>query len=157
MVNASKNLYCPGMSPQALAAKVLNDRFGEGMPSLPIDPFKLMREYGIVYQLMAFENLEGIYLVPEGENDLPVVGINYKRKITRQRFTAAHELCHHLKDRRSEICPKGAMEARRSGLRNSSRRNCLCQGNCFYLSRGSMKWMGRFHLMMRCRSQNVSV
>ena len=107
MINASKNLYCPGMSPQALAAKVLNDRFGEGMPSLPIDPFKLMREYGIVYQLMAFENLEGIYLVPEGENDLPVVGINYKRKITRQRFTAAHELCHHLKDRRSEICPKG--------------------------------------------------
>ena len=63
----------------------------------PIDPFKLMREYGIVYQLMEFENLEGIYLVPEGENDLPVVGINYKRKITRQRFTAAHELCHHLK------------------------------------------------------------
>ena len=107
MVNESKNLYSPGMSPQALAAKVLKDRFGEKMPSIPIDPFKLMREYGIVYQLMEFENLEGIYLVPEGENDLPVVGINYKRKITRQRFTAAHELCHHLKDRRSEICPKG--------------------------------------------------
>lgn len=107
MVNESKNLYSPGMSPQALAAKVLKDRFGEEMPSIPIDPFKLMREYGIVYQLMEFENLEGIYLVPEGENALPVVGINYKRKITRQRFTAAHELCHHLKDRRSEICPKG--------------------------------------------------
>ena len=107
MVNALKNLYSPGMSPQALAEKVLKDRFGEEMPPIPIDPFKLMREYGIVYQLMAFENLEGIYLVPEGEDDLPVVGINYKRKITRQRFTAAHELCHHLKDRRSEICPKG--------------------------------------------------
>ena len=107
MVNESKNFYSPGMSPQALAAKVLKDRFGEKMPSIPIDPFKLMREYGIVYQLMEFENLEGIYLVPEGEKDLPVVGINYKRKITRQRFTAAHELCHHLKDRRSEICPKG--------------------------------------------------
>lgn len=107
MVNESKNFYSPGMSPQALAAKVLKDRFGEEMPSIPIDPFKLMREYGIVYQLMEFENLEGIYLVPEGEKDLPVVGINYKRKITRQRFTAAHELCHHLKDRRSEICPKG--------------------------------------------------
>lgn len=96
MVNESKNFYSPGMSPQALAAKVLKDRFGEEMPSIPIDPFKLMREYRIVYQLMEFENLEGIYLVPEGENDLPVVGINYKRKITRQRFTAAHELCHHL-------------------------------------------------------------
>lgn len=40
MVDASKNLYCPGMTPQALATKVLNDRFREGMPSLPIDPFK---------------------------------------------------------------------------------------------------------------------
>lgn len=66
MVNALKNLYSPGMSPQALAEKVLKDRFGEEMPPIPIDPFKLMREYGIVYQLMAFENLEGIYLVPEG-------------------------------------------------------------------------------------------
>lgn len=107
MVNALKNLYSPKMSPQALAEKVLKDRFGEKRPPIPLDPFKLMREYGIVYQLMAFENLEGIYLVPDGEDDLPVVGINYKRKITRQRFTAAHELCHHLKDRRSEICPKG--------------------------------------------------
>ena len=61
MVDASKNLYCPGMTPQALATKVLNDRFREGMPSLPIDPFKLMREYGIVYQLMEFENLDGDY------------------------------------------------------------------------------------------------
>lgn len=139
MVDASKNLYCPGMTPQALATKVLNDRFREGMPSLPIDPFKLMREYGIVYQLMEFENLEGIYLLPEGENDLPVVGINYKRKITRQRFTAAHELCHHLKDRRSEICPKGGKEVRRSGMLSNLLRNCLCQKNCFYLLRRNMK------------------
>ena len=26
------------------------------------------------------------------------MGINLKRPITRQWFTAAHELCHHLKD-----------------------------------------------------------
>ena len=107
MADVSNELYCQGMSPQILAERVLNDRFGKEMPSIPIDPFKMMREYGIVYQLMESENLEGIYLVPEDENDIPVVGINYKRKITRQRFTAAHELCHHLKDRRSEICLKG--------------------------------------------------
>lgn len=95
------------MSPQALAERVLEDRFGKEMPSIPIDPFRLMREYGIVYQFMEFEDLEGIYLVPEDDNDIPLVGINYKRKITRQRFTAAHELCHHLKDRRNEVCPKG--------------------------------------------------
>lgn len=69
MVNESKNFYSPGMSPQALAAKVLKDRFGEEMPSIPIDPFKLMREYGIVYQLMEFENLEGIYYSVADEID----------------------------------------------------------------------------------------
>lgn len=107
MADVSKELYCLGMSPQALAESVLKDRFGYEMPSVPINPFKMMREYGTVYQFMEFEKLEGIYLVPEDGQDIPVVGINYKRKITRQRFTAAHELCHHLKDHRSEICPKG--------------------------------------------------
>lgn len=109
MADVSKILYKFGMSPQVLAEKVLEDRFGKEMLSIPIDPFKLMREYGIVYQLMEFEDLEGIYLVPEGDNDVPFVGINSKRKITRQRFTAAHELCHHLKDCRNEVCPKGEM------------------------------------------------
>lgn len=107
MADMSEKLFEFGMSPQALAEKVLEDRFGKEMPSIPIDPFKLMREYGIVYQFMEFEDLEGIYLVPEDDNDIPLVGINYKRKITRQRFTAAHELCHHLKDRKNEVCPKG--------------------------------------------------
>jgi len=107
MADVSEKLYSIGMSPQTLAEKVLGDRFGREVPSIPIDPFKLMREYGIVYQFMEFEDLEGIYLVPEGDKDIPFVGINYKRKITRQRFTAAHELCHHLKDRRNEACPKG--------------------------------------------------
>lgn len=109
MADVYKILYKFGMSPQVLAEKVLEDRFGKEMLSIPIDPFKLMREYGIVYQLMEFEDLEGIYLVPEDDNDVPFVGINSKRKITRQRFTAAHELCHHLKDCKNEVCPKGEM------------------------------------------------
>ncbi len=46
--------------------------------------------------------------MPEDGNDIPMAGINYKRKITRQRFTAAHELCHHLKDcRKWRGCPLG--------------------------------------------------
>ena len=105
MADVLEKLYSQRMTPQMLAEKVLEDRLGGEMPSIPIDPFKLMREYGIVYQFMGFEDLEGIYLVPEDGNDIPLVGINYKRKITRQRFTAAHELCHHLKDRRNEACP----------------------------------------------------
>jgi len=110
MADESKRFYSPEMSPRALAEKVLVDKFGRDMPLIPIDPFKLMREYGIVYQFVEFEGLEGIYLVPEDDDDIPVVGINYKRNITRQRFTAAHELCHHLKDRKNEACPIGSQK-----------------------------------------------
>jgi len=101
-------IYYSGMSPEKLAEKVISISYGEMlMPPIPIDPFKLMRKFGIIYQFMEFRDLEGIYIVPEDENDIPIVGINYTRKITRQRFTAAHELCHHLKDRKSETCPIG--------------------------------------------------
>jgi len=101
-------IYYSGMSPEKLAEKVISISYGEMlMPPIPIDPFKLMRKFGIIYQFMEFRDLEGIYIVPEDENDVPIVGINYTRKITRQRFTAAHELCHHLKDRKSETCPIG--------------------------------------------------
>lgn len=110
MSDKLRKLYYSGMSPQILAEKVLENSYGKEMPSIPIDPFKLMREYGIVYQFMGFEDLEGIYLLPENESDIPIVGINYKRKITRQRFTAAHELCHHLKDQRNEACQIGAKD-----------------------------------------------
>lgn len=44
MADVSKELYCLGMSPQALAERVLKDRFGHEMPSVPIDPFKMMRD-----------------------------------------------------------------------------------------------------------------
>ncbi len=108
MAEELNKMYSHGMSPKDLADKVLADKYGSNMPSIPIDPFKLMRDYGIVYQFMGFNELEGIYLVPDDESDVAVVGINYKRRITRQRFTAAHELCHHLKDRKNSACPIGA-------------------------------------------------
>ena len=111
MSDELKIAYREGMSPTELAEWVLADSFGNKMPSVPINPFKLMRKYGIVYQFKGFRDLEGIYLVPEDESDIAVVGINYKRPITRQRFTAAHELCHHLKDRRNETCPINSKNA----------------------------------------------
>ncbi len=110
MADKQNHLYCSGMTPEKLAEKVLEDKYGEEMPSIPINPFKLMRDYGIVYQFMGFKDLEGIYLVPEDIADVAVVGINYKRNITRQRYTAAHELCHHLKDRKNEACPIGSKD-----------------------------------------------
>ncbi len=105
MNESIESLYQKGMTPRQLAQKVLENSFGDQMPSIPLDPFKLMRDYGIIYQFMGFKELEGIYLVPQDENDVPVVGINYNRPITRQRYTAAHELCHHIKDRISRLCP----------------------------------------------------
>ena len=110
MADKWNHLYSLGMTPEKLAEKVLEDKYGEEMPSIPVNPFKLMRGYGIVYQFMGFQELEGIYLVPEDSEDMVVVGINYKRNITRQRYTAAHELCHHLKDRQNEACPIGSKD-----------------------------------------------
>ena len=91
-------LYRSGMSAETLAQIVLSKYFGDKNPSFPIDPFKMIRDFGIVYQFMEFKELEGIYVLPEDSNDIPIIGINFGRPITRQRYTAAHELCHFLKD-----------------------------------------------------------
>ncbi len=100
------SIYKPEMSPEVLADNVLRYFFGTKMPSLPIDPFKMMKDLHVIYQFMDFKDLEGIYFVPKNSDDIAVVGINFNRPITRQRFSAAHELCHHLKDRQNEYCPK---------------------------------------------------
>ena len=96
--------YCS--SPRSLANEVLKRIFKGDKPSFPIDPFVILDSLDVVYQFRDFEDLEGIYIVPEDENDIAIVGINNNRPITRQRFTAAHELCHYLKDSKiSNICP----------------------------------------------------
>lgn len=92
---------------QILANRIINQLKAEGNLKFPIDPFYLLSRFNIEYKLQDFESLEGIYLVPNDEDDCAVVGINKNRPITRQRFTAAHEICHHIKDRNSEVilCP----------------------------------------------------
>lgn len=92
-------------SPEELAGQVLQVFFGGKDFAYPIDPFKLLKEFGIIFQMMNFDKLEGIYIVPEDGNDIPIVGINTNRPITRQRFTAAHEICHHIKDKTNVFCP----------------------------------------------------
>lgn len=103
-----RKLYEPGVSAEELAKKVIEAVFKDTDISLPVDPFHIMRDNGVIYQLMDMKKLEGVYLVPEDEDDIAVVGINANRPITRQRFTAAHELCHHIKDHSSEACEIGA-------------------------------------------------
>ncbi len=93
---ASQYAYCSYSSQTALAQAVIAEYFDGKEPSFPIDPFKMIRDFGIVYQFMEFKDLEGIYILPDDENDIPVIGINFGRPITCQRYTAAHELCHHV-------------------------------------------------------------
>ena len=93
-------------SPRALADQVLSEYFKDKTPSYPINPFAILNEFDVIYQFRNFKGLEGVYLIPEDEKDIPLIGINFNRPITRQRFTAAHELCHHIKDRaQSNYCP----------------------------------------------------
>ena len=93
------------MTAEQLADKVIEYLFGDKEPSFPINPFDIISRFGVIYQFMEFEKLEGIYCVPESADDLPIIGINFNRNIQRQRYTAAHELCHHIKDQNSSICP----------------------------------------------------
>ena len=95
-------------NPEVLAKKVLEVYFSHKKPSYPIDPFDILNYFKVPYQFRNFEGLEGIYILPENEQDIPIIGINNKRPISRQRFTAAHELCHHIKDKNSNsFCPIG--------------------------------------------------
>ena len=104
MIDISE-FYVEGMVAEQLADKVLKYHLDDKEPSFPINPFDIINRFGVIYQFMEFEKLEGIYFIPEDENDISIIGINFNRNIQRQRYTAAHELCHHIKDQDSKICP----------------------------------------------------
>ena len=87
-----------GVSAQKLADIFLEDYFEGNTPVFPINPFEIIRHHGILFTLKPFKKYEGVYIPPNDEKDIPVIAINAKRPITRQRYTAAHELCHFLKD-----------------------------------------------------------
>jgi hypothetical protein len=68
--------------PEILAKKVLEIYFSQRIPSYPIDPFDILKQMKVVYQFRDFKDLEGIYIVPEDEDDIAIVGINNNRPIT---------------------------------------------------------------------------
>jgi len=98
MTNVNKALEM-GSDPEKLAQAFLRDYFDGKQATYPINPFQMLTDMGVPFVFRPFKNYEGVYIPPENGDDIPVVAINLKRPITRQRFTAAHELCHHLKDR----------------------------------------------------------
>lgn len=87
-----------GMPAEELANAFLRAYFSDGEPTFPINPFQILVDEGIAFSFRPFDKYEGAYIPASSPDDVPVVGINIGRPITRQRFTAAHELCHHLKD-----------------------------------------------------------
>lgn len=87
-----------GMSADQLANIFLGEYFVDKDICYPINPFQILADLGIPFVLRPFNKYEGIYIPAVDEDDFPIIGINLKRPIVRQRFTAAHELCHHLKD-----------------------------------------------------------
>jgi Zn-dependent peptidase ImmA (M78 family) len=89
-----------------LARKFLELYYNGEKPSFPIDPFRMLKDFGILFMFWDLKKLEGIYISPENDEDIAVIGINKNRPIFRQRYTAAHELCHHIKDKNVQnVCP----------------------------------------------------
>lgn len=94
------------VDPEAMASAYLSKYFENRKIEYPINPFQMLKDEGILFSLMKFKKLEGVYIPARTDKDIPVVGINVNKPITRQRFTAAHELCHHFRDANRQIsCP----------------------------------------------------
>ena len=97
---------------EEMASSYLAAYFGNNKIEYPINPFKMLKDENIVFLIRNFNKLEGVYIPAKTEDDIAVVGINANRPITRQRFTAAHELCHHFRDADEDVaCPIGQKNA----------------------------------------------
>ena len=95
--------------PEKMADDYLVKYYGNQKIEFPINPFQMLKDEGVLFSFMDFKKLEGVYIPASSEDDVPVVGINANRPITRQRYSAAHELCHHFRDADKEIsCPIGS-------------------------------------------------
>lgn len=79
--------------PRIAAEKILHSIKEEnGKITYPIDPFKILKEKNVIITFSDFDKLEGLLLFDKQKES--VVSINLNRPVTRQRFTAAHELGH---------------------------------------------------------------
>lgn len=107
-----KTKACEFTDPEMMAQEYLRSYYGHREIKYPINPFEILRAEGLLFRISDFKKLEGVYIPASSPEDIPIVGINGNRPITRQRFTAAHELCHHFRDSDKNIsCPIGARDA----------------------------------------------
>lgn len=84
------------MTPEELANNELGKLRKNGELTFPLDPFKILSDAGVYIELKKFEKLAGIII--NDEDNCTIVGINSNDSCQRQRFTAAHEYCHFIKD-----------------------------------------------------------
>lgn len=97
---------------ESMAAAYLVAYFGNSEIKYPISPFKMLKDEGVDFVIRNFYKLEGVYIPAQTQDDIAIVGISVNRPITRQRFTAAHELCHHFRDADKQVaCPIGQKNA----------------------------------------------
>jgi len=97
---------------ESMAAAHLVAYFGNSKIEYPLSPFKMLKDEGVEFMIRNFNKLEGVYIPAQSQEDISIVGISANRPITRQRFTAAHELCHHFRDADKQVaCPIGQENA----------------------------------------------
>lgn len=84
------------MSAEELANRELENIRSKGALNFPINPFEILHDAGVDIVLKDFDDLAGIII--NDEDNYTVVGINKNNSLQRQRFTAAHEYCHYIKD-----------------------------------------------------------
>ena len=84
----------------------------KGKITYPINPFEILKEYNAIITYSDFDKLEGLLLYDKNKS---LVSINASRPITRQRFTAAHELGHLIMHTEIQgdnfICPIAGMKS----------------------------------------------
>ena len=83
---------------QGLARYFSEQYFKEHEKVFPINPFQVLTDLGIHFVFRNFDKMEGLFMPSTADMPIDLVAINAKRPITRQRFSAVHELCHFLKD-----------------------------------------------------------
>ena len=83
---------------QGLAKYFSEQYFKEHEKRFPINPFQVLKDLGIHFVFRNFDKMEGLFMPATDDMPIDLVALNAKRPITRQRFSAAHELCHYLKD-----------------------------------------------------------
>jgi hypothetical protein len=89
----------------ARAALAANQLIGELRiePDAPIDVFGAIKDLGLVLAFGLLDRTAGLYIPADSAGALPGILIHEGHPLSRQRFTAGHELGHHVLDHGLEV------------------------------------------------------